>query len=349
MTGPALPRRRWLAQTPALVLGAWLPPAATAQAAQPARHAGSGSGLPAPASVAAAAMPPLALRPFGPGTWVAEAVNAEPARANAGAVVPSLVVLAGDGVLVVDPGPHLRWGRRLLAAIRRLTPLPVRWVVNTHAHPEHVLGNAAFAALRPRPVFVASPQTAALMRARCAACLDHLRALLGAGTLAGTGIVLPAPALRDGARFATGSIDWRVRVFADAHSPSDTVLYAPASGLLCAGGLATRQRVPDLREGSLAGWQAALRELLGWEVRRVAGAGVGTPAQTLAPTLAYLDALEADIARAWRSGGDAADAARAVPGDGFRHWRGFSPRHALNVQRAWLELEDRYLREAPPG
>ncbi|MGT2490738.1 MBL fold metallo-hydrolase [Cupriavidus basilensis] len=90
----------------------------------------------------------------------ASAANAEVARANAGEVVPTLVHVTGAGVLVVDPGPHLAWGNGLLAAIRAVTPEPVRWVVNTHAHPENVLANAAFACLRPRPAFLASAATA---------------------------------------------------------------------------------------------------------------------------------------------------------------------------------------------
>jgi len=329
MTGLTNPGRRdWLARALALAAA---PAAAHATAPGPATRAG------------------LALLPLGPGARVGAAANAEPARANLGEVVPSLVVVTRDGVLVVDPGPHLGWGRRLIAAIRELTPLPVRWVINTHAHPEHVLGNAAFARLRPRPVFLASAQTAALMRARCTACRRYLAELLGPATLAGTEIVLPAPALRDGEALVTGELRWQVQVFTNAHSPSDTVLYAPARGLLCAGGLVTRERVPDLREGSLAAWQGALRTLQALGARQVAGAGAGTPAQTLAPTLAYLDALEAGIQRALRAGLDASDAARAVPGEDFRHWQAFAPRHALNVQRAWLELEDRYLSEAPPG
>lgn len=291
-----------------------------------------------------------------PGVYLARAANAEPARDNAGEVVPTLVHVTGAGVLVVDPGPHRRWGDRLLAAIRAVTTEPVRWVVNTHAHPEHVLANAAFAGLRPRPAFLASAATARLMRQRCESCLARLSALLGPDAMRGTRIVLPEPVLRDGGRLQTGGTTWQVQIHADAHSASDTVLYAPRLGLLCAGGLVYRDRVPEMQEASLQGWRRALRALSALPAGTVVGTAAGTPAQTLQPTLAYLDALAAGIAAALEAGEGVEAALAGGSGAGwtdpaaagpFRNWQGFASRHPLNLQRAWRELEDRWMRGEP--
>lgn len=292
-------------------------------------------------SVAAAAPGPAALSPLAPGIYAGAVDDGGPSLS------PSLVAIGRDGVLVIDPGPNLRHGRRLIAAIRRLTALPVRWVVNSHPHPRQVLANAAFAELQPRPAFLASPATAARMRSRCDACLRQLAAELGAAAMAGTTIVLPRPVLREDTPLQAGGVRWQVRIFANAHSASDTALYAPALRLLCAGGLVTGQCVPDLRDGSLMGWRAALRALSALPATTVVGDGIGTAQQNIVPTLAYLDSVEHDIRRGLATGVDAADALQAVPGEAFRHWRGFVPRHALNVQRAWLELEDEWMRRAP--
>ncbi|WP_427307061.1 MBL fold metallo-hydrolase [Cupriavidus sp. H39] len=319
----AATRRGFLGATLALALDAWPP--------------------------AAAAGGRVTLSRLQPGVYVARAHNAEALRANAGTVVPSLVHVTRAGVLVVDPGPHAAWGNALLGAIRALTPQPVRWVVNTHAHPEHVLANAAFAGLRPRPAFLASAATAALMRQRCADCLDRLTAQLGRAAMRGTAIVLPEPALRAGGWLQTGETAWQVQVHAPAHSASDTVLYAPQLRLLCAGGLAYRERVPEMQEASLQGWRQALRQLGALPADTVVATAAGTPAQTLVPTLAYLDALADGIGAALAAGRDASHAVDAVAADAFRQWRHFQARHPLNVQRAWRQLEDLWMQGGPPG
>ncbi|SPS02086.1 MBL fold metallo-hydrolase [Cupriavidus taiwanensis] len=316
-------RRAFLGTTLALAPGAWRP--------------------------ATAAGTRVVLDPLRPGVYVARADNAEAMRANAGAVVPTLVHVTRAGVLVVDPGPQAAWGRALLGAIRALTAQPVHWVVNTHAHPENVLANAAFAGLRPRPRFLASAATAALMRQRCEACLASLSAQLGRTAMRGTAIVLPEPALQDGAWLHTGGTAWQVQVHAPAHSASDTVLYAPQLRLLCAGGLAYRGRVPEMQEASLQGWRQALRQLIALPADIVVATATGTPAQTLVPTLAYLDALAHGIGAALAAGRDATQAADAVAAGPFRHWRHFPTRHPLNLQRAWRELEDAWMQGEPPA
>ena len=75
----------------------------------------------------------------------------------------SLVVVGEDGVLVMDTGHHPDVTRRMVEEIRRLTPQPVRYVVNTHWHNDHVAGNSIFAAAWPEARFVAHEFTARLL------------------------------------------------------------------------------------------------------------------------------------------------------------------------------------------
>jgi cyclase len=53
-------------------------------------------------------------------------------------------LVTDEGVLVVDTRQHPRRGEELLAAIRKTTDKPIRWVVNTHAHGDHYFGNSVF-------------------------------------------------------------------------------------------------------------------------------------------------------------------------------------------------------------
>lgn len=115
-----------------------------------------------PLATLAAPQPPVSLRllRLQHGLYAARANNAEAARANAGEVVPTLVHVTGNGVLVVDPGPHAAWGDRLITAIRHITAEPVRWW-STHTRtpsmcwPTQRLHGCSLAQpswlLRPRP------------------------------------------------------------------------------------------------------------------------------------------------------------------------------------------------------
>src|SRR5262245_11166005 len=56
----------------------------------------------------------------------------------------STFLVVDKDILVVDTGLNALEGRKLLDEIRKISPLPVRWIVNTHYHPDHRGGNSVF-------------------------------------------------------------------------------------------------------------------------------------------------------------------------------------------------------------
>ena len=72
----------------------------------------------------------------------------------------SLVVIGKESMLLVDTGGSLESGRLLVAQLKKLSPLPLRYVVNTHWHYDHVLGNAAILEAWPGAKIVAHDETA---------------------------------------------------------------------------------------------------------------------------------------------------------------------------------------------
>src|SRR5215472_9107659 len=87
----------------------------------------------------AADAPDFTVKKLGDGVYAAISPDGSKAGSNAGFVVGS------NGVLVVDTFVSTAAARDLLAEIRKVTNLPVRFVVNTHYHLDHTGGNAVFA------------------------------------------------------------------------------------------------------------------------------------------------------------------------------------------------------------
>lgn len=71
-------------------------------------------------------------------------------------------LVTDDGVLVIDARQHPRRAEELLAAIRRTTDKPVRWLINTHAHGDHYFGNSVFK--REGATIIAHRDTAGMMQ-----------------------------------------------------------------------------------------------------------------------------------------------------------------------------------------
>jgi glyoxylase-like metal-dependent hydrolase (beta-lactamase superfamily II) len=278
-----------------------------------------------------------------PGVWVWEGQRADISLANRGHVVTNVVLVGEHSTVVVDPGPSLAHGRALLEAVRCQRGREVDSVVNTHAHAENVMGNAAFAELG-RPI-LATASTQASMQERCPACLESITRSAGADALQGTAIVVPNTPLSNGQTLDLGGQRWQVLEMRSAHTESDLVLWNATNATLIAGGLVYRDRLPELAQGSLVGWVHALNILAGIRPTTVIGLSTGTLAD-LVSTRRYLCDLAQAVWQAMDAGSTAHDGA-GLQLPAFVHWASYTERHSFNAQRAWRELEPLWMAEQP--
>ncbi|MGQ7819138.1 quinoprotein relay system zinc metallohydrolase 1 [Metapseudomonas furukawaii] len=188
-------------------------------------------------------------------TWVLEGSTDNFDRANGGNIVNTGFIVTDDGVVVIDTGPSRAYGEAMRQAIGRVTDRPVTLVLLTHHHPDHVLGNQAFADV---PI-AALAGTRELLAQQGDAMAENLYRLVG-DWMRGTEVLLPSETLEPGVREVGGH---RLRLLAlGGHTGADLAILDERSGVLFAGDLVFYQRaLTTPNSPGLDVWQADLATL----------------------------------------------------------------------------------------
>jgi cyclase len=196
----------------------------------------------------APAAPRFTVKPAGPNVYAAIAdTSDETTLGNAGFVIGS------DGVLVVDTFATPAAAERLLAEIRSKTPLPIRFVVDTHFHRDHMGGNAVFA--KAGAVIVAQENVRAWARREWEPGLTPEQKARYAA------LQLPDVTYRDRTTIWLG--DRKVEVFhRPGHTGSDSIVSVPDARVVFAGDLVLRNAIPNTSIARTDGWIETLDELL---------------------------------------------------------------------------------------
>jgi glyoxylase-like metal-dependent hydrolase (beta-lactamase superfamily II) len=250
------------------------------------------------------------------------------------------LVVTRDGALLIDSGSTAQVARAIEEAVRRVTPQPVRWVINTGTQDHRWLGNGWFAARGAETI----AHAAALpdMRARGGDQLAALRTLLGAAA-DGTEALLPrrtvggadTPLLLGGTRLTLVHRG-------GGHTPGDIMVWLPDSGVLFAGDIVYVDRLLAVIPVSHTGrWLEAFAALEALAPRVIVpGHGRVTDLSVAREqTRDYLAALRAHARRAVDAGQDPSSAARSF--DASR-WSGLINAAELgrgNASRVYLEVE----------
>ncbi len=248
-------------------------------------------------------------------------------------------IIGRDAVAVIDAGTTRRLGEALYLAIRSRTDLPIRWMIVTHMHPDHVLGAEALREAGAR--IVGHEKLAEALSIRAGPYLANMRRLLGDEVMQATAVAMPDRVIGQAEEIDLGGRILRLTSHPTAHTNNDLTVLDVAADTLWTGDLVFLEHVPAL-DGSINGWISVLEEMSQQDVGFIVpghGRLVAPHPDGLGPILAYLTALRREVREALVSGESLQTAIRHVGADLQGDWQVFDAFNARNATNAYVELE----------
>jgi glyoxylase-like metal-dependent hydrolase (beta-lactamase superfamily II) len=193
-------------------------------------------------------------------------------------------VIGSEGVMVIDTFPSPKYTELMFATIKSLTDKPIRYVLNTHFHPDHTGGNA-LPASQGIPIIGRGP----------------IRELMAK---ANPELVPPNLVINSETDFWLGDRKVRVERVEGHAKGTDVIAYVPDAKVLFAGDMVFNQRFPYTGDGNIKNWQGSLYRLIVTypDAKVVPGHGSVSDVSALRNQLAYFNFLE-QLALSWKAQG----------------------------------------------
>ncbi len=259
--------------------------------------------------------------------------------------VNTLVVAKKNGSFVVDPGPHRGYVEKLLETIRIKynTKLPrVKWVFNSTAKPENVMGNYAF--LKDHPTYMSSEKTRQYMAENCQACRDDMVKEIGGRELIGSEIVIPSYTFKTSAPLHPKILDWKTVPFSCVKQTGDTLLWNDSAKILYGSGAIYNYSIPSLAKSHTQPWARSLEFLRELNPEHVIGSGTISSLhdfkrKALDFNIKYLNSIYGVAEKNFISGVFADGSTLHKELTDFINIPGFEKRNNFNYQKVSREIE----------
>jgi glyoxylase-like metal-dependent hydrolase (beta-lactamase superfamily II) len=171
-----------------------------------------------------------------------------PTPENKGWNSNSHFVVTEEGVLLFDTGSSESIGNAIKSAIKSVTDKPVRWVINSHSHADHWLGNAAFTDTDAE--IIASNQTFTTMKKYGAGDVAFYSRVTK-GAIGSTQVVYPTLLLSQKQKRNFGGVDIEFIFPNDAHSSGDVLMWLPKQKIIFGGDVLSSDWMPIVGDGNI--------------------------------------------------------------------------------------------------
>ncbi|WP_159726512.1 quinoprotein relay system zinc metallohydrolase 2 [Methylosinus sp. Ce-a6] len=278
------------------------------------------------------------LTEIAPGVFAHQGQTALMSRDNFGDIANLGAIVGETAIAVIDTGGSRAEGEAFVAALQQRSAKPIRYIVNTHVHPDHIFGNIAFRGTGavfvghknlPRALAVRGPHYLASFRETMGALVDEVV------------LIPPSLTVESETTLDLGGRKIVLKAWRTAHSDADLTVLDLQSGTLFAGDLLFLRHVPIV-DGSLLGFLAVVDELRAIPAVRVVpghGPAVAPWPQALDAQKAYLDHLTRDLRADIAKGATLAESVKTAGRREEPNWLLFEDYHTRNATAGFAELE----------
>ncbi|MBX3599539.1 MAG: MBL fold metallo-hydrolase [Rubrivivax sp.] len=292
--------------------------------------------LPAPAAAQAVQPEEVA-----PGVWMVQGASALGTPANRNFISNAAFVVTPGGVLVVDALGSPALAQELVAAIRRITPAPIRYVVVTHYHADHIYGLQVFKDLGAE--VIAHRDGRSYLQSETAALrLQASREELAPWIDAKTRLVAADRWIAETTRLAVGGVEVVLQPAGPAHTAEDLVVFLPQQRVLIAGDLVFRGRIPFVGQADSGRWIEALDRLIGFDATLIVpghGPASRSASADLRLTRDYLLHLRQTMGEAAHNLEPFEEAYEKADWSRFEHLPLFRAANRINAYNTYLLME----------
>jgi quinoprotein relay system zinc metallohydrolase 2 len=247
-------------------------------------------------------------------------------------------ILGARCAAVIDTGGSVAIGQALRAAVAHQTRLPICYIINTHDHVDHVLGNDAFR--NDHASFVGHQRLPAEMARNRSFFLSQYAGDLRQPPSAEQ-IIAPDRTVADTLQLDLGNRPLQLRAWPTAHTDCDLTVLDQRTGTLFTGDLLFRERLPAV-DGDVAGWLVVTDTLAKLPAQRaIPGHGplAANLAQALQPEQQYLRTLLEDVQHQLDTGQSLQQAIDVAAQGQRAQWLLWDSTNPLNVTRVYQQLE----------
>ncbi len=255
---------------------------------------------------------------------------------NNGNMVNSCFVNTGKSWLVIDSGPTYLYAQEAYSSVNKIKNMPVSYVINTHTHDDHWLGNGYYKSIGA--TILGSYEFSNLIFANESPRMERR---ISPEAYALTVPTIPTRLITKDETLSVDSMDIQIlHVNYKAHTKSDLLVYIPTIKTIFCGDLIFNDRVASMRDGDVSGWIKILQQVKEMKLTTVVGGhGKITDATSLDIILGYLTELKSKVKSALKDELEIDEAIEKIKMKKYNDLALFEMMHRQNVEVTFRMLE----------